>query len=163
MCDWSSDVCSSDLNFKNNPNVSLDATVSTPLFYAFDLDKFDETNYTIEIFKYTKNIGSFPIFPQLDDICGFRQKGSPTAEITYSTDPWYLLAPLVAAKGAKLNMCFASSKWKDDPVDGYIVKTETPEEVYKDGLNVTYKASIDNLSKNESYCGIPRFEMLGIK
>ena len=150
-------------NFKNNPNVSLDATVSTPLFYAFDLDKFDETNYTIEIFKYTKNIGSFPIFPQLDDICGFRQKGSPTAEITYSTDPWYLLAPLVAAKGAKLNMCFASSKWKDDPVDGYIVKTETPEEVYKDGLNVTYKASIDNLSKNESYCGIPRFEMLGIK
>lgn len=148
-------------NFKNNPDVALDVNMDISIFATWKIEDFDDPTISAIVFNNTTNFGSFPVFPRLDNICGTRKKGSSYAEIMYSTGPMYLLAPLVATNAAKLNMCFASSKWIDDPLDGYIVKTVAPEVAYKEGLDVTYKASIDNLSKNESYIGIPRFETLG--
>lgn len=99
------------------------------------------------------------IFPHCNDLIGLRYPNDTKAEITYNTDPWYLLW----LASHKFEMDIVSEDWLKEKNNAYVQGTYQPDLIGQSTSNYAYKINVNGLNPNKRYYGVPVYTLWGLR
>ena len=99
------------------------------------------------------------IFPHCDDLTALRFKNDTKAEITYRTDPWFLLW----LASHEFEMVVVTDGWLRDENPAYIHSTYKPVLTGQQSSKYYYKVDVTNLDPATNYYGVPVYTLWGVR
>lgn len=153
----SADILDDEL-WAKNPMLSFDITTKAYI-YAMDPREWTNLGYSVGFAAPPISYDHFPVFPQCNNPLGLRAVASSNAELTYESDIFYLLAPLI--KSPDINI--VDDSWFIDRSDSNIFKSGKASFVSRKGFTSNYIMKLSGLDPAKNYYAIPSCKIFGKK